>query len=73
MIVRIQIMKILPDGTRCVANKWAIYLIDKKRSFLNLFDDIKNGLLTCGEVLDLSWTDSESFQTYTLNSSIKIP
>ena len=43
MIVRIQIMKMLPDGTRCIAYKWAIYSIDKQRSFLDLFNDIKNG------------------------------
>ena len=51
-----------------MAHKWAIHVINGSRSFLYIFKDIKNGT-TCGQSIDLSWTEEEAFQTFTLNSN----
>ena len=70
MIVRIQIIKIMPDGSRCVAYKWAIFSVNKKQSFLDIYSGLKNGTLSCGEIYDLSWSDDDSLKTYTLNAKV---
>ena len=60
MIVRIQFVKTLNDGSRRVIYKWAIYSVNASTSFLDIFKDIKSGVLTCGLDVDLSWTEEQS-------------
>ena len=70
MIIRVQFVKVSPNEQREVVYSWAIYPVDERKSFMAIFNDLKEGKLSCGNVMDISWANEDSLLTSTMGSSI---
>ena len=70
MIIRVQFVMVLPNERREVVYSWAIYAVDERKSFMAIFNDIKEGKLSCGKVIDISWANENSLLTSAMSSSI---